>query len=120
MNAASGRAPLHPWTIAGHMASRVWALLPLLVFTLGAGMLIYHRVEGLPWSDAFLNASMLLGGMGPVDRLNTTAGKWLAGCYALFAGLVFIVVVGTMLAPVIHAALHRFHLETGRTPPEES
>jgi hypothetical protein len=106
-------APMHPWTVAGHMASRVWALFPLLVATLLAGMVIYHFVEGLAWPDAFLNAAMLLGGMGPVDRLQTTAGKWLAGAYALFAGLVFIVVVGTMLAPVVHAVLHRFHLETG-------
>lgn len=113
MKAAPGHPQLHPWTIAGHMASRVWTLLPLLVFTLVAGMAIYHWVEGLAWSDAFLNAAMLLGGMGPVDRLRTTAGKWLAGSYALFAGLVFIVLVGTMLAPVMHAVLHRFHLEAG-------
>ncbi len=115
MNTRPKRTAMHPWTVAGHMASRVWALLPLLVATLVAGMLIYHSVEGLPWSDAFLNAAMLLGGMGPVDRLQTTAGKWLAGSYALFAGLVFIVVVGTMLAPVIHAVLHRFHFERGES-----
>jgi hypothetical protein len=98
------------------MASRVWALLPLLAATLVAGMLIYHLVEGLPWPDSFLNAAMLLGGMGPVDRLRTTAGKWLAGGYALFAGLVFIVMVGNMLAPVVHGVLHHFHLETA--PPK--
>jgi len=95
------------------MALRVGALLPLLLLTLAIGMSIYHWVEGLPWPDAFLNAAMLLGGMGPVDRLQTTQGKWLAGGYALFAGLVFIVVAGVMLAPVIHSVLHRFHLETG-------
>ena len=104
----------HPWALVRHMASRSWTLLPLVLGTLGAGMAIYHWVERLAWSDAFLNAAMLLGGMGPVDRLQTTAGKWLAGAYALFAGLVFIVVVGTMLAPVIHAVLHRFHLEAGQ------
>jgi hypothetical protein len=112
MKAARRHVPLHPWTIAGHMASRIWTLLPLLVATLAAGMAIYHYVEGLAWPDAFLNAAMLLGGMGPVDRLQTTAGKWLAGGYALFAGLVFIVLVGTMLAPVMHAVLHHFHLES--------
>lgn len=115
MSAAQKHVPLHPWTVAGHMAGRLWALLPLLLSTLLAGMLIYHVVEGLAWPDAFLNAAMLLGGMGPVNPLRTTAGKWLAGSYALFAGLVFIVVVGTMLAPVIHAVLHRFHLEADRT-----
>lgn len=113
MKTSPKHAPMHPWTVAGHMASRVWTLLPLLVATLFAGMLIYHSVEGLAWPDAFLNSAMLLGGMGPVNQFHTTAGKWLAGVYALFAGLVFIVVVGTMLAPVIHAVLHRFHLEAG-------
>ena len=104
----------HPWAVAGLMASRAWTLLPLALGTLAAGMAIYHFVERLPWPDAFLNAAMLLGGMGPVDRLQTTEGKILAGVYALFAGLVFIVLAGTMLSPVIHAVLHRFHLETDR------
>ena len=108
----------HPWVVAGLMASRAWTLLPLAAGTLGLGMAIYHWVEGLPWPDAFLNAAMLLGGMGPVDRLETTAGKWLAGGYALFAGLVFIVLAGVMLSPMIHAVLHRFHLETD--PPSTS
>jgi hypothetical protein len=101
-----------PWRLAGHMLSRATALLPLGVATLALGMAIYHWVEGLAWPDAFLNAAMLLGGMGPVDPLHTTAGKWLAGCYALFAGVVFLVVAGAMLAPVIHHVLQRFHLET--------
>lgn len=118
MTGAPRYTHLHPWTIIRHMAPRVWALLPLLAFALAVGMLIYHWAEGLPWSDAFLNAAMLLGGMGPVDRLHTTTGKWLAGAYALFAGLVFIVLVGTMLAPVMHAVLHRFHLETSTSRSE--
>ena len=101
----------HPWEVAQHMALRAWTLVPLAVFTLGVGMSIYHWVEGLAWADSFLNSAMLLGGMGPVDRLTTTAGKWLAGAYALFAGLVFIVLAGVMLAPVIHGVLHKFHLE---------
>jgi len=105
--------PHRPWHLAGHMVSRAFALLPLAVGTLGLGMAIYHWVEGLSWTDAFLNAAMLLGGMGPVDQLHTTAGKWLAGLYALFAGMVFLVVAGVMLAPMVHHVLHRFHLETG-------
>ena len=104
----------HPWHLARHMAIRAWALLPLLVLTLGSGMGIYHWVEGLSWPDAFLNAAMLLGGMGPISPIRSLAGKWLVGGYALFAGLVFIVLAGVMLAPVIHTVLHRFHLETGR------
>jgi hypothetical protein len=80
-------------------------------------MSIYHWVEGLSWPDAFLNAAMLLGGMGPVDAIQTTAGKWLTGLYALFAGVVFLVLAGVMLAPVMHLALHRFHLETAEETP---
>ena len=87
------------------------AVVPLAVLALIMGMAVYHWVEGLPWADSFLNAAMLLGGMGPVDPLHTTAGKWLAGFYALFAGLVFLVLAGVMLAPVIHHVLHKFHLE---------
>ena len=103
----------HPWRVAGHMALHAWAILPLLIGTLAIGMAIYHWAEELSWTDSFLNAAMLLGGMGPVDRLHTTLGKWLAGGYALFCGLVFIVLAGVMLAPVIHSVLHRFHLESG-------
>jgi len=103
---------IKPWHLAGHMVSRALALLPLGIGTLSLGMAIYHWVEGLPWPDSFLNAAMLLGGMGPVDPLRTTAGKWLAGLYALFAGLVFLVLAGVMLAPVLHHVLQRFHLES--------
>ncbi len=95
------------------------ALIPLAVLALGIGMAIYHWVEGLDWAESFLNAAMLLGGMGPVDQLHTTAGKWLAGFYALFAGLVFLVLAGVMLAPVVHHVLHKFHLETGRDESEK-
>jgi hypothetical protein len=73
------------------------------------GMLGYHVLVRLPWVDAFLNASMLLGGMGPVDAPRTSAGKLFAGIYALYAGLVFLVVVGIILAPLVHRILHRFH-----------
>lgn len=96
------------------MVSGSAALLPLVFGTLAAGMAIYRYVEGLSWSDAFLNSAMLLGGMGPVNALHTTAGKWLAGVYALFAGLVVIVVAGAMLAPVVHHMLVRHHQEMHR------
>ena len=117
MKAHAGLVTRGPWLVAGHMASRAWTLFPLAAGTLVSGMAIYHWVEHLPWPDAFLNAAMLLGGMGPVDHVQTTAGKWLAGSYALFAGLVFIVLAGVMLAPVIHTVLHHFHLEGGRELP---
>ena len=101
----------HPWSVAGRMAARGLTLVPLALGTLAAGMVIYHVVESLDWSDAFLNAAMLLGGMGPIAPIKTTLGKWLVGMYALFAGLVFIVLAGIMLGPVIHTVLHHFDLE---------
>jgi hypothetical protein len=104
------------WHVAGRSLSGAYSLLPLVVFTLLAGMAIYRYVEGLSWSDAFLNSSMLLGGMGPVNPLHTTLGKWLAGFYALFAGLVVIVVAGAMLAPVVHHVLMRHHREMHEKP----
>ncbi len=110
-------SPTLHWRLAGHMVARSTALIPFVVGTLAMGMAIYHGVEGLPWPDAFLNAAMLLGGMGPVDPLHTTAGKWLAGLYALFAGVVFLVFAGVMLAPVIHHVLREFHIETGGRRP---
>ena len=99
-----------PWHVAGHMLSGGYALLPLGGGALFLGMAIYHWVEHLPWADAFLNAAMLLGGMGPVNPIHTALGKWLAGFYALFAGLFFIVLAGVMLAPVLNHVLQRFHM----------
>ena len=100
-----------PWRVVRHMVTGSVAILPLVVGALFIGMAIYHFVEHLDWSDAFLNASMLLGGMGPVNPLQTTLGKWLAGFYALFAGLVVIVLAGVMLAPVFQHVLRKHHAE---------
>jgi hypothetical protein len=87
------------------------AALGIVLGSLVIGMLGYHFFEGLGWLDAFVNAAMLLGGMGPVTELHTTAGKLFAGVYALYSGLIFLVVAGVLFAPVIHRFLHRFHLE---------
>lgn len=73
------------------------------------GILGYHLLESLPWIDSTLNAAMILGGMGPVDQLHTTAGKLFASFYALFSGIVFLFSVGVLLAPVIHRLMHQFH-----------
>jgi hypothetical protein len=86
----------------------------LVVAALSLGMAGYHFFENMGWVDAFVNAAMILSGMGPVATLQTDAGKIFAGCYALFSGLVFITVTGIVLAPVAHRALHKFHLESGR------
>ena len=94
-----------------HLAeSFAWGL-AVITISLLAGVLGYHQFEGLGWLDAFLNASMLLGGMGPVEQPQTDAGKLFAGCYALYCGLVVIVVVGIMMAPVARRFLHKLHLD---------
>jgi hypothetical protein len=82
-----------------------------VVVSLAIGMAGYEYFEGLAWRDAFLNAAMLLGGMGPVDAPQTPGGKIFAGLYALYAGLVFLIFAGVMLVPVLHHVLHRFHWE---------
>jgi hypothetical protein len=81
----------------------------LLTVSLLAGMAGYAHFENLPWRDGFLNSAMLLGGMGPVNPPQTDAGKLFAGFYALYAGLVFIVMAGLVFAPVFHRLLHKFH-----------
>lgn len=86
-----------------------------LVAGLLVGMGGYHFFEGLRWTDAFANAAMILSGMGPLDPIKTAAGRIFAGFYAIFSGVAFLTTVGVLLAPVVHRALHRFHLE-GRTP----
>jgi hypothetical protein len=74
-------------------------------------MIGYHQFEGLNWMDAFLNASMLLGGMGPVNMPITDDGQLFAGLYALYCGLAVILVAGIILAPIAHRILHRFHMD---------
>jgi hypothetical protein len=83
----------------------------VIAVSLGIGMAGYHVFEKLPWVDAFLNAAMILSGMGPVATLDTNAGKIFAGCYALYSGLALIAILGIIFAPVVHRALHKFHLE---------
>jgi len=87
------------------------ASIALVVVSLFLGMLGYHYYEDLPWRDAFLNAAMLLGGMGPVESPQTDGGKLFAGFYALYAGLVFLIAAGVILAPALHRMLHLFHWE---------
>jgi hypothetical protein len=81
----------------------------LLVVSLGIGICGYMYFENLPWRNAFLNAAMLLGGMGPVDPVQTNGGKLFAGFYALYAGLVFIVTAALVFTPILHRVLHKFH-----------
>ena len=82
----------------------------VLLGCLGIGMVGYHHFEVMSWLDAFLNASMILSGMGPVDRPKTTGGEVFAGCYALFSGVMFLTTVGIFLAPIVTRIAHRLHL----------
>jgi hypothetical protein len=83
----------------------------LVAVTLAIGIGGYHWIGGLGWVDALLNASMILGGMGPVDTLTTDASKIFASVYALFCGLVLVGATGLVLAPILHRMLHEFHLD---------
>lgn len=84
--------------------------LAMIAVSLFIGVLGYHRIAHLSWIDSLLNASMILGGMGPVDRMAGSAAKVFASVYAIFSGLMFISVMGIILAPVIHRVIHKFHI----------
>ena len=83
----------------------------LLGFSLGIGMVGYKWCTGMPWMDAFLNASMILTGMGPIDVMKTPGAKLFAGCYALFSGVIFLSTVAVMFAPLVHRLLHLMHID---------
>jgi hypothetical protein len=87
------------------------AALLLLAVSLGLGIMGYHFTENLSWIDSLLNASMILGGMGPVTGLQTDGGKVFASFYALYSGIAFLVVAGVIIAPIAHRLMHRMHLE---------
>lgn len=85
--------------------------LAIVVCAVTVGTVGYHTAGRLSWIDAFLNASMILSGMGPVDRMETASAKLFAAVYALFSGLVFIGVAGVVAAPWVHRLLHRIHMD---------
>jgi hypothetical protein len=100
-----------PAAFALRLGRNIILALALTGISLLLGMMGYRELEGMGWTDAFLNAAMILGGMGPVSELNTEAGKWFAGCYALYSGLFVVVVAAIVLAPVVHRLLHKFHYD---------
>jgi len=93
------------------LARHGFLALTMISGSLLVGVLGYRFIGGLGWVDAIENAAMILGGMGPVAELHTNAAKLFAAAYAMFAGVIFLVVVGVLLVPFIHRFLHRFHLE---------
>ncbi len=106
------RNKLAPFSVfLGRMAAAVGLAAAVMAVTLVIGVVGYHWLGGLTWIDSLLNASMILGGMGPVDRLDTTPAKLFASGYAIFCGLVLIGTMGIIVSPIIHRMLHRFHLD---------
>ena len=83
----------------------------LIAISLGIGIAGYHWIAGFSWVDAILNASMILGGMGPVTPLSSDASTLFASAYALFSGLVLVGATGLVLGPILHRMLHSFHLD---------
>jgi hypothetical protein len=88
--------------------------LSVIAIALGIGMVGYRAFEPMSWVDAFVNAAMILSGMGPVSQLQTDGGKIFAGCYALFSGLAFLTSLGIIIVPAFHRFLHKFHLEEAK------
>jgi len=86
----------------------------VIAVALGIGMIGYRAFEPMSWVDAFVNAAMILSGMGPVSSLQIDGGKIFAGCYALFSGLAFLTSLGIIIAPAFHRFLHKFHLEEAK------
>ena len=109
MYEAKTQKPLPVHHFATRLLLHLGIALAMLSISLAIGMLGYRYFENLSWLSAFLNAAMLLGGMGPVDAPHTDSGKLFAGCYALYAGLVFIATAALLLTPVAHRVLHKFH-----------
>lgn len=104
--------PLLPWPdFLRRMLMSLGLGVAVVGCSLAFGMIGYHYCEGLGAIDSFLNASMILSGMGPVDTMSTDAGKLFAGFYALYSGLAVLVTAGLILAPLVHRLLHRFHID---------
>jgi len=94
------------------LAIGLWLALTFIGLVIGiAGYAIF---ESMSLVDAYVNAAMILSGMGPLGELKTTAGKLFAGTYAILSGLIIVIATGFILAPIFHRVLHRFHVETSR------
>ena len=109
MSESKTEKPVPRSHFARRLAQHVAVALVLLAVSLAGGMIGYVQLEGMSWLDAFLNAAMLLGGMGPVNPPLTPGGKLFAGLYALYAGLVFIVTAALIFTPIVHRVMHNFH-----------
>ena len=108
------RDPLAPMPVFyRRLAGNVALVLSMIAVSLAVGMWGYHDFEHMSWIDAFVNASMILSGMGPLGELHTYGGKLFAGSYALYSGLFLVIAAGLLLAPLLHRFLHNMHLDDG-------
>ena len=106
------KEPLLPQQLFARRVVRFTAIsVGLLLFSLILGICGYRYLENLSWIDALLNASMIMGGMGPVNALQTTGGKLFASFYAIYCGAILLISIGIFMAPIVHRVLHRFHLD---------
>jgi len=83
----------------------------IILVSLALGMAGYAYYEDMDWISAYENAAMILSGMGPVDEICTPQGKIFAGTYALFSGVIFLVTIAIIIAPLFHRFLHRFMIK---------
>ena len=105
------REPLAPMAVFyARLAGNFALVLSMIAVSLAAGMWGYHGFEHMSWIDAYVNAAMILSGMGPLGELHTHAGKLFAGSYALYSGLFLVIAAGLLLAPLLHRFLHNMHL----------
>ena len=122
---ATRRKSIHTWEHRGHAVAPFGGFLRRLLVAAGlwlaissVGLLIgiagYAGFEGMSFVDAYMNAAMILSGMGPAEEIKTTAGKIFAGTYAIFSGLIIVIASGFVLAPIFHRVLHKFHVEPGK------
>lgn len=101
------------------LGANVALALAFIAVSLAVGMAGYHWLGGLGWVDAFLNASMILSGMGPVDALQGDAAKLFAGCYAIYSGLLVVATSALIFAPILHRLLHRLHVKDEQDPDDD-
>lgn len=122
---ATRRKSIHTWEHRSHAVAPLGGFLRRLLVAAGlwlaissVGLLIgiagYAGFEGMSLVDAYMNAAMILSGMGPAEEIKTTAGKIFAGTYAIFSGLIIVIASGFVLAPIFHRVLHKFHVEPGK------
>jgi uncharacterized membrane protein len=106
------KVPFAPRSVQQHALENLMLAAAVILGSLGLGIAGFHLLAGMAWIDAVLNSAMLLGGMGPVGDIQGTGGKLFASFYALYAGIVFLVLAALVLGPIFHNILHRFHLST--------